>query len=316
MLKSDEIMIYIGRNSYPAYAIYCMQRSQCVMVDSFENNFLRPIHMSGIHLHNLFGAPRYYPHAPKSALAAEPIIQDLSFLKSTKVYALYSQNMIVAASSWFWKMTKQELHAVDLLTRNSEAPFTDQIFIRESGTIERVVVVLLFKTMKLAIVCGSTFNLLNEISSSIPQSLRQHISSLEQIEKVPPVVNKQNGIVGWIVLDLATHRFFGDVPEKHEKKFITMICKAYDIQDKTNRICDISVRLEDHMFFFMPQVLVKNDFFSRSPHFWSIFLLHDFKKSVEEMRHFAEKFMLSLIQYVEPVNDFKVEDFVVVNKVS
>jgi hypothetical protein len=100
-----------------------------------------------------------------------------------------------------------------------------------------------------------------------------------------------------------------------------MIAKCYEIVDvreaplpsgsedrgvreylHVNRVTDISFRLHDHMFFYMPQVLVKKTYYYRDPHFWSFFAMHDLRRNVEEMRSFAQQMMLNMIQFVKPVN--------------
>ncbi|OHT02069.1 hypothetical protein TRFO_07241 [Tritrichomonas foetus] len=299
-LEEESILIYISSNQYCPMALYKFLRSQSVMILSFSSNFIRPIHMNGMHIHNLLGAPRVYPRQYDKA--TYQLIQDLIVATSSPICALYAHNMIIIASDEFWKMTKRDIHAIDLLVRHCEAPFTDQIIARENGKHERALIFHVFKSMKFVTINGKAFDALQAAAQLLPEVLYKQADLLKTLEKTEPIVNNQDGVVAWIVHDLATHRFFGECPEELEHQFIEMICKCYDITDGMHRIKDISMRLADHMFFYMPQILVKNTSYFAQPHFWTFFAMHDLHKSVEEIRKFSSQTLIHILPYVKPVN--------------
>lgn len=320
-IANDELLIFVADKPYPARVVYAFLRSQATMIASLRSNFMKPIHTNGMHLHNLFGAPRVYPRQIDTN--ANALLSELISASSSTRCALYAQDMIIMASDGYWQMSKRDIHALDLLVRHNEAPFTDQRFVHDTGETERALVFHVFKTMKFVCVNGSAFDALQAAAQLLPQVFHKYSDLVKQLEQAPPILEQQDGIVAWCVHDLATHRFFGDVPAEYEQRFIDMIAKCYDIEDEQvmpdapgsaeknkvkeathiNRVKDISFRLHDHMFFYMPQVLVlKTSVFVKDPNFWSFFLMHDLKKNVSEMRKFSRETMINMSPFMRPVN--------------
>lgn len=298
-LPDESLLIYITSNKYCSMALEKFLRSQATMILSFNGNFIRPIHMNGMHMHNMFGAPRIYPRIfdkPTSQL-----IQDLITATSSSICALYAQNMIVIASDEFWKMAKRDIHAIDLLVRHCEAPFTDQVILREDGQHQRALIFHVFKTMKFVSVNGSAFDALQAASHHLPEVLYKRYDLLKTLEQTPPIVNKQEGVVGWMIIDLATHRYFGDCPDELEHEFIELVCKCLDITGH-NRVKHISMRLAEHMFFFIPQILVRDTKYFNQSHYWTFFVMHDFHKTIDEIRKFCADTMVYLLRYIKPYN--------------
>ena len=304
-LKDESLLIYISSNKYSPFALYKFLRSQSSMIQAFSSNFIRPIHMHGMHFHNMFGAPRIYPR--KLDRSSQQLIQDMIAATSSPICALYANNMIVLASDEFWKMSYQDIHAVDLLVRHNEAPFTDQIICRNDKH-ERVLIFHVFKSMKFVTLNGKVFDAMQAAAHHLPEIFYKQIDLLRELEATPPIVNRQEGVIAWIIHDLATHRYFGDCPPELEHQFIEMICKSYDIEDGTNRVKNISVKLAKHRFFYMPKVLVKNTSYFSQPNFWSFFAIHDFNRPIPEIRKFAAQTMIYIFPYVKPVNS--VEPFI------
>lgn len=299
-IKNKGLLIYTSFDQYSPIALQRYLHSQATMLIAFGTaHFLRPIHMAGMHLFNLFAAPRVYPHVYDKSF--EKLFQELVSVISP-ICALYAKNSIIIASDQFWKMSRQDIHAIDLLVRSCEAPFTDQALFREgTGNVERVCVFHIFKSMKFVSLNNGPFDMLQAASQQIPTILYKQFDLLKTIEPTPPIVNKQEGIVAWAIFDLATHRYFGDCPNELEHQFIEMICKCHDIAEH-NRVSDISMRLKDHLFFFMPQVLVRDTKYFSQSHFWTFYAMHDFHKTVEEIRKFAEHTMINLVRFVKPIN--------------
>lgn len=320
-LDNEDLFIYISDRPYPPRVLYSFLRSQITMVLSFFSNFVRPIHVAGMHLHNLFGAPRVYPREIDPAIIG--LMNDLITATSSTRCAIYARDMVIFASDQYWQMSKRDLHALDLLVRHNEAPFTDQAFMRDNGESERALIFHVFKSMKFVCVNGLAFDAMQAAAHHLPEVMHKHKDLLVQLEPAPPILDQQDGVVAWCVHDLATHRFFGDVPEEYEQRFMDMIAKCYDIENEQvlteqpgsteknrlreavhcNRVKDISFRLHDHMFFYMPQVLVKKtSMFVKEPNLWSFFLMHDLRRNVKEMREFSLKTMVNMTTYMKPVN--------------
>lgn len=298
-LPDDSLLIYITSNKYCSMALDKFLRSQAAMIQSFNSNFIRPIHMNGMHMHIMFGAPRIYPRIYDKQ--TQQLVQDLITATSSSICALYAQNMIVVASDEFWRMTRREIHSIDLLVRHCEAPFTDQILFREDGQNQRALIFHVFKTMKFVSVNGGNFDALHAASHNLPEVLYKRYDFLKTLEQTPPIVNKQEGVVGWMVLDLATHRYFGDCPNELEQDFIDLVCKCLDIKENT-RVKHISMRLKEHMFFFIPQILIRDTKYFNQSHYWTFFVMHDLHKSIDEIRKFCADTMVYLLRYVKPYN--------------
>jgi hypothetical protein len=314
-LPNESVLIYVSEREYPVRALYSYLRSFASMILAFSLNFMRGIHICGMHIHNMFGAPQYYPRP--LGTEAPQLLNELATAISPRC-ALYAQNMIVLATEQYWTMAKRDLHALDLLVRHSEAPFTLQRFTRDDSSTERASVFHVFKSMRFVCVTGDGFDPLSAASNQLPDIFRRHEALLKQLEPAPPIVTKQDGIVAWCVHDLVTHRFFGDVPAEEDQRMIAMVAKCYEIVDENlvgdfapgdparvaetmpvNRVKDISFRLHDHMFFYMPQVAVQRTF--RDPNLWSMYILHDLKRDVQQMRAFAMETMGNMSEFVRPV---------------
>jgi hypothetical protein len=318
-LPEDAMLVYVSARPYPPRAISALLRSFATMIVSFDSSYIRPIHLCGLHLHNMFGAARVHPQPLHSSI--HQLMNQLSAAAASSLCALYTQNMIILATDQYWQMPKRDLHALDLLVRHSEAPFTMQRFQRYDGSLERAFVFCVFKTMKFVCVHGDAFDPLHAASQLLPEVFRRHEERLKPLESAPPIANRQDGVIAWIVHDLVTHRFFGECPQDEELRMIEMIAKCYEIVDEdwtasfatgeagkitesihVNRVQDVSFKLQDHMFFYIPQVVVLHTHYFRDPHLWSMFILHDLKRNINEMRDFAKHTMLNMIQYVKPVN--------------
>jgi hypothetical protein len=267
----------------------------------------------------MFGAARVYPRPMTREL--QDIMNALGAEVSCQRYAIYTQNMVVVASDQYWQLPKRDLHALDLLVRHNEAPFTDQIFRRDDGSNECALIFTITKDLKFVCVHGLGTVITTIADTTLPKIVRQHEVFWKEVEPAPPIVNRQDGIVAWCVHDLVTHRWFGDVPDEYEQRFVAMIAKCYEIADENvapteshaaeqgvretvhvNRVKDISFRLQDHMFFYMPQVLIKDTSMWKDPNLWSIFLMHDLKSDIPKMREFSQRTMLSLLRYIKPIN--------------
>lgn len=298
---NESLFIFITTEDYAERAIYSFLRSQDIMAKAFFGSFTRPIHRDGMHLHNIFGMPRVYPR--REDQTTKNLMNELVGAVNSPACVLYAQNMIIAASPLYWKLSPRDIHAIDLLVRHNEAPFTDQMFTRDkTQNIERALIFHVYKSMKFVCLNGRAFDAMKAASEDLPRIFHKYGDYLRQLESAPPVTNKIDGIVGWVVHDLATPRFFGHVPEEYEHQFVNMICKCYDIRDRNIAITDISFRLSDHKFFYMPRVFLKKTFYFQDPHFWDIFILHDLQKDEMDMRKFAKDTMLSLLQFVPPIN--------------
>lgn len=298
-LPDEGLLIYISPNKYCPLAIEKFLRSQAAMILAFNSNFVRPIHMNGMHMHNMFGAPRIYPRIFDKN--TQQLIQDIITATQSPICAMYAQNMIVFASDDFWKLAKRDIHAIDLLARHCEAPFTDQIINLEDGQHKRALIYHVFKTMKLVTINGGTFDALQAAAQTLPEVLYKKYDFLKSLEQTPPIVNKQEGVIGWMIIDLATHRYFGDCPDEIEGQFIEMICKCFDITDN-NRVKHISMRLSEHMFFYIPQILVRDTKYFNQSHYWTFFIMHDLHKTIDEIRKFCADTMVYLLRYVKPYN--------------
>jgi hypothetical protein len=263
----------------------------------------------------MLGAPQYYPRPLGNQIPQ--LINELAMAIAPRC-ALYAQNMILIATEPYWQLPKRDLHCLDLLIRHNEAPFTIQRFSRDDGSIERAVVFHVFKSMRFVCVVNDALDPLSVASQVLPEILHRYELLLKQLEPAPPVVTKQDGVIAWFVHDLVTHRFFGDVPDEEEQRMISMVVKCYEIVDENlvsvapagdqgrvpevahvNRVKDITFRLHDHMFFYMPQVAVQRTF--RDPNLWSIFVLHDLKRDIQQMRLFAMETMGNMSEFVRPV---------------
>jgi hypothetical protein len=56
------------------------------------------------------------------------------------------------------------------------------------------------------------------------------------------------------------------------------------------------------MFFYIPDVVLLHTHYFKDPHLWIMFILHDLKRNVNEMREWAKQTMINMIQYMKPVN--------------
>jgi len=137
-MSEDRLFVYISRNAYPPRVLFAFLRSQASMAASFCFSFMRPIHAAGLHVHNMLGAPRYYARPVDTAVLN--VVDELVAATSTPRCALYAQSMIVVASDQYWMMPKRDLHALDLLVRHNEAPFTIPSFRYDNGEVDSALV--------------------------------------------------------------------------------------------------------------------------------------------------------------------------------
>jgi len=304
-VQNNELIVYLSEKQYHADAILSLLKSHSTMLSSFLGSFSRPIHIEGLHLHNIFEVPRVYAHPENNT--TKQLLNELKTVVNSPLCALYTQNMIVLATDEYWKMSKRDLHAVDLLVRHCESPFTDQVFIRENGRTDRVIVFLVQGTMRFVTIGTGGFNSVQAATTLLPAALHKRIDFLKSIEAAPDVIAQQLGLLAWVIVDAATPRFFGFVPPELENKFINLVCKCNEIADKS-RITDMSLLLEENRFFYMPKVKVKKTFYYDMPHVWDIYFIHNMKKDEAELRKFSMETMLNLVQFLRPVNVYVSEN--------
>jgi len=80
--------------------------------------------------------------------------------------------------------------------------------------------------MKVVCVSGMAIDAMQSAAQLLPVVLHRHADLLKALEHVPPIVERQDGVVAWCVHDRVTHRFFGDVPADQEQRFLDMIAKC------------------------------------------------------------------------------------------
>jgi hypothetical protein len=176
--------------------------------------------------------------------------------------------------------------------------------------------------MKLVCVHGLGHSIAPLVDNAVPRTFRERAKDsmelLKSIEEAKPIVDDLKEVVAWCVHDLVTHRWFGKIPPEHEPQFVALVAKCYEIADENaapeprgdetvfaNRVKDVAIKLKNYKFFYEPQVIVKNTKYSRDPNLWSIFMIHDRTADVPQMRDFAQKTMITLVQFVRAVNSIE-----------
>lgn len=293
----NDLYIYITTNEHHPRSIASYIRAQMRMKSSFVGNFSRSLHIDGISISTQMGLPCAYIF--RETTESRAMIDRLQAVLSTRSLAIYTKNKVAIASDEFWLMPASALQAIDLFVNHTDAPISDQVFIRE-GWKGRAVSFLLFDQIKLVVIVGGNFDAVHAVSTLIPETLYPYKELIYQFEQKETV--KQPNVIAWAVVDLVTPRWWGDIPPEYEHVFIEQMCRSVEIS-RENRIRDILMRLPDHMWSYIPSYLVhgKKGLVQTQTHFWSYYAIHDFKDDVHEIRKITKSFLSSLAAIIRPI---------------
>ena len=293
----NDLYIYITTVDRHPRTVAAYIRAQMVMANSFIGNFVHPLHIDGINVSTQIGLPCALMF--KETRETRAMIERLQASLSTRTLAIYVGKKVAVASDEFWLMNEKALQAIDLFVNHTEAPISDQLFMN-AGWKGRAISFLLFDSLKLVVIAGGNFDVVNAVSNLIPSTLYPFKNVLQQFTQIEPV--KQTNVHAWAVVDLVTPRWFGDVPPEYENVFIEMMAKSVEISED-NRVRDILMRLPEHMFTYVPRYLShgKRGLVSSQTHFWTYYSIHDYKDDVHAIRKTVKSFLASLGTMIRPI---------------
>lgn len=299
------VICYITDQQYPDIALQRILDTQVLMYKAFDGSFLRSIHVDGAHLQTIFQRPRVHPHVERKDISK--LFAALTSACSTTLLAIYCQGIIMEATDEYWVQDSEDIYAIDVLVRNSEAPFTDQPFRKANNQYSHACVIQLQNSLKLVAV--GNVNLPQIMVSKLPSVFAENQKYL--ISLMPEEKLKLN-LKGWIIKDRETPRYFGDIPPALEGDFIQLVCKTEEIVEK-NRVTSVALTLNGYKFFYLPRVLVNQKSIllgNRLSHVWDFYFIYDdaptgkakeSQDNIQALFDFGIRTMQELVPYLRAV---------------
>lgn len=314
--NKGEILIYISDGDISSACTCSYLKLQRIMLDKYFGYFVKPIHISGIHLNTVFGVPQVFLQPKNQDL--ENFLTKVQTAINSPLVAIYNDGVIMTASNDFWKLNKQDLFAIDTLVRLNEAPFSDQSFSKRDGASVRVVMYHVISKVKIVSVVGGAFNLPQTASSALVPVLYEYSQLINSMNTFVPITNKELNVRAWAIVDnrvtpvpkggqlppntklFSARRFFCYVPKELEADMIRMASKVEEVSEK-DIVTDISMRINESKFFYMPKVQVtkKGALFSTTKHVWDLYILHDLDMNIETLRQYSSDTMSKLTDFLK-----------------